>query len=51
MTAAQPSTPPHIQVIQMATAYWLSRLVYTAAKLGVPDLLADGPRSSAERRA
>ncbi len=32
----------------MATAYWLSRLVYTAAKLGVPDLLAGGPRSSAD---
>jgi hypothetical protein len=32
----------------MATAYWLSRLIYTATKLGVPDLLADGPRSSAD---
>ena len=48
MTPPQPSVPPHVQVIQMATAYWLSQLVYSAAKLGVPDLLADGPRSSAD---
>jgi len=48
MTAAQPPLPPHVQIIQMATAYWLSALVYTAAKLGVPDLLENGPRSSGD---
>jgi hypothetical protein len=48
MSAAQPSVPPHVQVIQMATAYWVSQLIYTATKLGVPDLLAEGPRSSAD---
>src|SRR5689334_12324316 len=48
MPAGQPSVPPHVQVIQMATAYWLSQLIYTATKLGVPDLLADGPVSSAD---
>jgi SAM-dependent methyltransferase len=40
--------PPHAQVIQMATGYWVSRIVYAAAKLGLADRLADGPRSAAE---
>jgi hypothetical protein len=31
----------HAQVIQMATAYWVSRAVYVAAQLGVADLLKD----------
>jgi len=35
--------PPHVQVIQMATAFWASRLVYAAAKLGLADHLADKP--------
>lgn len=40
--------PPHAQLIQMASAYWISRLVYAAAKLGLADHLAAGPRSAAE---
>ena len=48
MTETLPPPPPHIQMIQMATGYWLSRIVYTAAKLGVADLLASGPRPSSE---
>ncbi len=40
--------PPHVLVIQMATAFWVSRVVYAAAKLGLADRLADGPRSAAE---
>jgi hypothetical protein len=39
--------PGHTQVIQMATAFWMSRAVYAAARLGLADLLADGPRSVA----
>jgi len=31
----------------MATAYWLSQAIYVAAKLGIADLLRDGPRSCA----
>jgi hypothetical protein len=38
--------PPHVQLVQMATAYWASRLLYVAAKLGLADRLADGPRSA-----
>jgi O-methyltransferase domain/Dimerisation domain len=30
----------------MATAYWVSQAIYVAAKLGIADLLADGPQSS-----
>ncbi|HUD68296.1 MAG TPA: methyltransferase [Candidatus Sulfotelmatobacter sp.] len=30
----------------MATAYWLSQAIYVAAKLGIADLLRDGPQSS-----
>jgi O-methyltransferase domain/Dimerisation domain len=29
----------------MATGYWLSQAIYVAAKLGLADLLKDGPRS------
>ena len=42
------ASPPHAQLIQMATSYWISRLVYAAAKLGLADHLAAGPRSAAE---
>ena len=37
------SQPPAL--FQMATGYWLSQAVYVAAKLGVADLLKDGPKS------
>ncbi|HEY1292352.1 MAG TPA: methyltransferase [Chloroflexota bacterium] len=40
-TPATPQVPVHAQVIQMATAYWVSRAVYVAAQLGVADLLKD----------
>src|SRR5829696_5102455 len=47
MSEPQPSLPPHVQIIQMATAAWVSRLVFMAANLGLADHLADGPRSVA----
>lgn len=34
-------------LFQMATAYWVSQAIYVAAKLGIADLLADGPQSTA----
>ena len=43
-----PTVPPHVQMIQMGTAYWLSSLVYTAARIGLADLLADGPKSAVD---
>jgi len=46
--AASRALPPHAQLIQMGTASWVSAVVYAAAKLGVADHLAAGPRSAAE---
>ena len=40
--------PPHLQLIQMAGASWISAVVYSAAKLGIADHLAAGPKSAAE---
>jgi hypothetical protein len=36
-------SPPAL--FEMATAYWLSQAIYVAAKLGIADLLRDGPQS------
>ena len=42
------SLPPHLQLIQMGRAFIVSRTVYVAAKLGLADQLASGPKSAAE---
>jgi Dimerisation domain len=36
-------SPPVL--FQMATGYWASQAIYVAAKLGIADLLKDGPQS------
>ena len=46
-TASQ-AVPPHVQLIQMGTASWVTAVVYAAAKLGLADQLAAGPRNAAE---
>ncbi len=46
MSGNQP--PPHLQLIQMATGHWLSRIIFVAANLGIADHLADGAKSAAE---
>lgn len=40
--------PPSAVLLQMITGYWASQAIYVAAKLGIADLLADGPRSAEE---
>src|SRR5262245_53611159 len=40
--------PPHAQLIQMATAHWMSHILYVAAKLSLADHLAKGPMRSDE---
>src|SRR5262245_7834324 len=40
--------PAHVQIIQMGIAIWGARAVYAAARLGLADLLADGPRTAGE---
>jgi hypothetical protein len=47
-TVAPVSLPPHVQIIQMGTAYWVSQFVCTAANMRLADHLADGPRSASE---
>jgi len=46
MADTSTQVPLHVEMIRMGTAYWLSSLVYTAAKLGLADHLADGPKST-----
>lgn len=42
------SLPPHAQLIQLGTAYWISSMLYAAARLGLADQLTDGPKSAAD---
>jgi hypothetical protein len=35
-------------ILRMATAYWVSQTIYVAARLGVADVLGEGPKSGAE---
>jgi SAM-dependent methyltransferase len=39
-------TPPARALLRLISGYWVSRAVYAVAKLGVADLLRDGPQSS-----
>jgi O-methyltransferase domain/Dimerisation domain len=41
-------TLPEVSVLELITGAWLSQAVVAAARLGVADALAHGPRSSAE---
>ena len=47
-TAMTKEIPPPLQMLQLISGFWVSRCVYVAAKLGVPDLLKDGPKSAEE---
>ncbi|MEU5264155.1 methyltransferase [Amycolatopsis sp. NPDC021455] len=40
--------PESAQILLMATGKWVAQALYVAAKLGVADLVADGPRTPAE---
>ena len=46
--STSPQPPLHVEMIRMGTAYWLSSLVYTAAKLSLADHLSGGPKSAAD---
>lgn len=48
VTQQQPSPPLSAKVLEMAFGYAISRCVYCIAKLGIADLLRDGPRSAEE---
>ena len=40
--------PPQAVMLQVLQGLWVSRAVYVAAKLGIADLLKDGPKGSAD---
>ena len=45
-TAAVPQAlPPSAQLLQLASGVFISQAIYVAAKLGVADLLANGPKT------
>ncbi len=44
----RPATPPQAALYQIATGHYFSRALYLITKLGIADLLADGPRSVGE---
>jgi hypothetical protein len=39
---------PHEQLIQMGTAYWVSKILHATAKLGLADQISAEPKSAAE---
>ncbi len=45
---SQIELPPHAQLVQMAMAHWISRILYVAAKLDLADHLANAARSADE---
>src|SRR5215813_9149557 len=47
-TSAQSGLPPQVVLYQLATAHYISHAVHVAAKLGIADLLKDGPRHADE---
>jgi len=40
--------PPHTVMLQMITSFWVSRTIYVAAKLGLADLVKNGPKTASE---
>ncbi|MCI0408322.1 MAG: acetylserotonin O-methyltransferase [Acidobacteria bacterium] len=40
--------PLHAQMLDLITGYWVSQIVFVAAKLGLADLLKGGPKTAAQ---
>jgi ubiquinone/menaquinone biosynthesis C-methylase UbiE len=40
--------PPPMAMLQLISGFWISRCLYVAAKLGIPDILKDGPKTAEE---
>ena len=40
---AQITTPPNVQVINLATSYWKSEILYTLVKMGIIDAISKSP--------
>ena len=39
---------PPIAMLQLISGFWISRCIYIAAKLGIPDLVKDAPKTAEE---
>lgn len=46
--SANADIPPSVAMLRMILGFRVSRSIYVAAKLGIADLLKDGPKSSEE---
>jgi hypothetical protein len=46
--AARQVPPPPIAMRSLITGYWISQAVYAAARLGIADLVANGPKAAAD---
>ncbi|HEY8516759.1 MAG TPA: methyltransferase [Candidatus Binatia bacterium] len=46
--SAQPAFPPQAVLYQISVGHYVPRALYVAAKLGIADLLRDGPRQAAD---
>ena|SRR5436189_1753958 len=44
-TATAKEVPPVLQMLQIISGFWIARCVYVLAKLGLADLIKDGPRN------
>ena len=47
-TAQSKEIPPPMAMLQLISGFWISRCIYVTAKLGIPDLLNDGPKTADE---
>jgi hypothetical protein len=47
-TAMTKEVPPPLQMLQLISGFWIARCVYVTAKLGIADLLKDGPKTADE---
>jgi O-methyltransferase domain/Dimerisation domain len=43
LTASSPPSPAGPAMLNMMTSYWISQAIYVAAKLGIADLVQNGP--------
>ena len=44
-SALTKEVPPPIAMLKLISGFWVSRCIYVAAKLGIADLVKDGPKS------
>src|SRR5262245_65927385 len=45
---SESAAAPQFAMLQMITGFWVSRAIYVAAKLGLADLVKDGPKTADE---